>query len=201
MRNNTFIIDGEIVSIQKLDLRLQKTIGKSDRRKSRIYFLKIVSEMVRDQLDYYSTTKLPEQITLYLNNHLLMDHILREHSNTLTQKLQITAKETLDRLTNEDKFHDITNSYINNIDIRFNTRLEELERGSNLQLYNQNIFFNEELKKMHNKVNRETHALSESNEKLRKLENQVDNVCALAGAAIIIGGIYYSRVLFKFLES
>jgi myosin heavy subunit len=163
----------------------------------------IVPKIVRDQLDNYTKIEIPshvaksmsEQISGFLNNHNQMTQLLLEHSNTLNSQLEISATQTLDRLTNEEKYHEVTNSHLSNITKRFDQQIIEFSKVTQAQLVRHQSIFNDELIKMQQQVNKEIQALAEASDKLVEMEHQLSIFKWLVSgmAVVFIGGLFFMR--------
>jgi len=118
-----------------------------------------------------------------------MNHILSEHSNDLTTKLEISARNTLDRLTNEDQYHEVTKSHLHNIQKRADEKLEQLEQTFIKQSKVQQNTFSAELKKMQTQVDSKTQELSNTQNKLKVVEREITNLKWICGGLFTIGAV------------
>ena len=159
----------------------------------------IVPKIVQEQLDNYTKIQIPshvaknmaEQVTGFLNNHNQMNQILLEHSLKLNEQLTNSAKDTLDRVTNEEQYHQVTNSHLKNMNNRFEDVMKSIENNATLQLDNQNKVFYNNMKDMHDRVAAEIKTLKETNEKLKDVEKTVNN---LEGELFILKGVVFGLI-------
>jgi len=91
-----------------------------------------INKSVKEKIETLPAVILKElhtQIPTYLTNNAQMQQILSGHSQQLNTVLYDTAQQTLNRLTNEEQYHMVTNSHIANMTQRFidmtDTNLQE----------------------------------------------------------------------------
>ncbi len=145
---------------------------------------KIVGSMVQSQLDNYTKIQIPshvakclaEQITGFLNHHTQMNEILEKHSKDLNGKLSVSAKKTLDEVTNEPQYHKVTESHLDNMTKRFEAKMKELDSQSSSQLSQQQSTFNSALATMKKQVTDEVQALKDANTKLGEQERKINDL-------------------------
>ncbi|ARF08641.1 hypothetical protein Catovirus_1_691 [Catovirus CTV1] len=127
---------------------------------------KLTKQIVDKKMQNFITHDLPlqviknmnEEVPTYLNNNVQMQNILQHHSNNLNQQLYASASQTLNKLTNEEQYHYVTNSHLTNMNNRFNNKLESFE-----------LEFSGRMAKMQEQVNREISYVKECNDKFDKL--------------------------------
>lgn len=115
-------------------------------KKIESYTIKELPTNVANEVEKQVGRQLPNSLTNYLNNNSDMKRILELQITNLTTVLYNSAKETLDRLTNEPQYHEITNSHMNNIIKRCNDsadfQLLQNTNNFNAQLSHQTNIFN-----------------------------------------------------------
>lgn len=153
--------------------------------------MNFVPNMINQQLDNYTKIQIPshvaknlsEQITGFLNNHTVMQNILEGHSKKLNEDLEVSAKNTLDRVTNEDQYHQVTNSHLDNMEKRCTKQIKEFKDISKGLIKSQENTFTDKLKNMQSQVNKEIETLKNTNnlldiqgKKIEYLESQLSSL-------------------------
>jgi len=135
----------KIQSDSQLESKIKSIMLEFVDKQSSINKQKIV-ESVRKNIDGFAQTQLPNivsgelgrQLPAYLNNDYRMKDILFTHSESLNKKLQESATDTLNKLTNEEQYQLVTTSHINNQSLRFDAAISE-------QLRQNSITFNQQM--------------------------------------------------------
>jgi hypothetical protein len=181
---------------------------------------KLVKKKLRDQLPNNVTqelnTQLPNQLLnqlpVYLNNNYQMRQILDTHSQQLNDRLTDLAKQTLDRLTNEEQYQIVTASHLNNMALRYNEAVsKQLQEQSNK--FNENSAinmktFSNALENIKQNADKTLSNFSEFNKKatnmnidiaylqkkVASLENKsyiANSILQLVGVCSVIAGVCY----------
>jgi hypothetical protein len=139
------------------------------------------TNLVNEKLELYTKSQLPnnilyelnrqlpdqlsKQLPAYLDTNHKMQTILNTHIDNLTTELYNSAKETLDKLTNEEQYHSITTSHLNSMAVRYNESVDN-------QLDKNNAKFNEQLSSHESKTNALIQdVISNVNKSLEKFDN------------------------------
>jgi hypothetical protein len=111
------------------------------------YKAKDIPYAVSDEVEKQIPKQLPTHLSKYLDNNYEMRKILNDHIQSVTTVLYNSCKETLDKLTNDEQYHEITNSHIKNITDRCNSsvdfQLRQNTNNFNSQLSQQTKIFND----------------------------------------------------------
>ena len=86
-----------------------------------------VPKLVRDNMTYtlpgLVAKQLSEQLPTFLNQNADMQRILSEHSQRLNTSLEETARKHLERIVNEDHYHEVNQAFFNAIDARADEKI------------------------------------------------------------------------------
>jgi hypothetical protein len=144
---------------------------------------KKVKKLVQEQLDQYTNNQIPSHVSknfsLFLNNNIALNLILREHEEKLRNELTVKAREILDQITNEEQYQQVTTSCLRNMENRFKDELNS-----------QNNSFHEFLLFSEKKINDEISLLKETNKKLEAQETEIRYIKYGLGLTILTGFIY-----------
>lgn len=150
------------------------------KRKVEIY-LKDHSRELSSQVEMLVSKELNKQVTSYLNNHSQMKQILEHHSNKMTGELQTIAKDTLERIVNEDEYHEITNAHLIGVDKRCNDCIKKHDENIKSQLNSNEEKFKQQITNSENhykgKIKDLEYRLSafdSSNSKIKNLMEKTD---------------------------
>lgn len=165
----------------------------------------IVPNIVNQQLDNYTRIQIPshvaknlaEQITGFLNNHVQMQNILENHSKKLNEDLYVSAKSTLDRLTNEEQYHSVTKSHLENMDKRYNSEIDIFKGISKGLLKSQENTFVDSLESMKNQVNKETENIRNIDNECKSLRAEITTMKWLAGSLFVVTGVSLISLFMK----
>jgi hypothetical protein len=149
--------------------------------KVKVEINKIVPDKIEKELNHFSRYRIPEcvseqlkkQMTDYLNNDLKMQQLMTVHSNKLEEELQIKAKQILDRVTNEEQYHVVTNSHIENMKKRFEDQLAEFNRTMDWNIATYNTMLQVLTSNVHDQVDRELLQTRECTNKVNALDEQL----------------------------
>lgn len=179
------LLRSNIISLveKELDIKIPKIKTKIN---------KLVPNLVELKLNTFSQQQLPNlvlkevcnQIPNFLNNNNQMQQILTHHSNNLNNMLQESATQTLNKVVNEEQYHNITSLHMNSmqqkcdnklyeIDINLNNKIGELYSLSKEQLTNNDNMFKNQLEKIKNEVSIELKELHDGLNKLDKLNKKI----------------------------
>jgi hypothetical protein len=65
------------------------------------------------------------QVPKFLDQNAAMKAILEQQTQNMTRELDRSARDTLDRISNEPQYHDVRQAYIRSIDGKFQNQLEQ----------------------------------------------------------------------------
>jgi hypothetical protein len=156
---------------------------------------KTVATEVKDQLD--------KQITTYLNNNPQMIQLLSAHAKVLEETLYQSAKDTLDRLTNEEQYHSVTTSHLQNMTARceltMNNQLSTNIYKFNDQLKCQQQDFDKTIVYMNDKTNKTLENFNNFNDRAKMLEKKIEDLQTWSTIqSVIIGVVGIGFVLYNF---
>lgn len=192
-------------------------IEKRIKSKVKNYVLETISTKLnnfqRDQLPSYVAKELVNQITTFLNNHTQITQLLDYHTTQLNVTLTETARNTLSKLVDEPQYQMVTTAHLNTITTKCDIKLLEIQAALNQQLSNNFQCFEEQLKTLKNKNDRELSELktkldettqlakdfadykvatSFNNKQIKELNDKIITLQWLLGISwVIIGGAYY----------
>lgn len=147
-----------------------------------------VDKFVTEKLEAYTKSQLPgnlaielnNQIPLYLNNNHHMRQILDSHIQQLTFTLYSSAKETLDKLTNEEKYQSITTSHINNMTIRNSIALDAQLQQNSIKFADQVSSYDDQINSTISTIIRRAeqsmYRFDEFNSTVTTLKNRIDTL-------------------------
>jgi len=122
-----------------------------------------IQKSVNEKLDTYSKSlsgnialELNNQVPAYLNNNYRMGQILDSHTQQLNNTLYESAKQTLDKLTNEEKYQVVTASHLNNMSIRYNTAIDNQLQQNTMKFDNQFLSYTNNINTAIQTVNNKT---------------------------------------------
>ncbi len=96
--------------------------------------------------------EISNQLPVYLNNNYQMQQILDAHKISLKEKLELTVREILDKISNDPKYQEVVNSHLSAIDHNAEQKLDEITSNANTQLTNIQTFFDNQMKVMKKRV-------------------------------------------------
>lgn len=156
--------------------------------------------------------QLLKQLPTFLGNDCTMQKLLTDHRNNVSNQMDREFTERMNGITNDDKYHEITRSYLDNVTNRGETQIKDQLAENNRKLSNQ-LQDNaqkfdttmSEMKYLVNnslsKVNGVNEAMSNLNGDLGKLKKEVKQlksnafmhnvIIGVVGLCSIIGGICY----------
>lgn len=102
-----------------------------------------------------------------------MDHVIEDHSESLTKKLENHTNKIIDQIVNEPLHQKITNSHINAIDEKGDKIMNEIVENASKLLSLQKNTFNDEMDNIKNKVDNNLQYLNQT------IENMVENIHGL----------------------
>jgi len=137
---------------------------------------RIVPVKVDKELNHFEKYKIPEQIAAYLNNDYKIQQIITTQRSKLEEELQIKTKQILDKVTNEEQYHTVTNAHLGNMKNRFENQLTTFNQTMNEHLVLNNHLCQETIKNVHNRVNDELVKVNECIKKVNDLDTQVNQL-------------------------
>ena len=135
--------------------------------------LKDYSQQIPHSVETLVTKELNKQITNYLNNHSHMKLILQNQSNDLKNILELTSKEILIRIVNEDKYHEVTNAHHKAINDKYNEQIKHHKDKIDNQIRQNASLFQDQLKKMIQSYDHEMAQLKKKLDDLDSLNHQI----------------------------
>jgi len=168
-----------------------------------------MTEYVSNQLPNYVLKTLADQLPSYLNNHFQMNQILSTHIAYLDTHLHTSAMEIMDKVVNDDKYHQVTIAHLATLDERYYAELSRLQRSADKQLEFNDVTFNDHLEKFQKQVNHKTNIIREIyikhdllDHRLKNIEQNYENELIsmrhenfvwkfTVGCVVIAGGLFY----------
>lgn len=116
------------------------------------------------------------EVPKFLDQNGKMQDILKEHKAKVVDVLEKVVRENLNRICNEDQYHEITNSYTNAIINKGDNAVREIYSRANEQQWDQQNRFNEAISSMQNQVDGTTTRLKSELEQLEVIKRRVANL-------------------------
>lgn len=92
-----------------------------------------VPQLVRDNVTYtlpgLVVEQLGKQLPTYLNQNIEMQRILTDHAQRLNQTLETSARTHLQKIVNEDQYHEVHKAFFDAINSRTNTVINEIKQN------------------------------------------------------------------------
>jgi hypothetical protein len=120
--------------------------------------------------------ELHNQLGSYLHNEPRMQQILNDHKERLVEELERIVRTELERLSHEDTYHQITNSFTDAIKRKGDNVIKWYETENRRALDHQKTSFDTKLKEMKETVDHTNKELKSKIEKIEILENSLKNV-------------------------
>lgn len=133
MNSNLSVISTNLNN--KLDNKMESGIrqvkNKVDNMKNELFNLKDVitmelSNYIKNHIPEHVSMELKNQIPVFVENNNKMQQILSEHSNKLKNQLETLANEILDKIVNEDEYHEINKKYFDAFNNNGNNAINEM---------------------------------------------------------------------------
>ena len=145
-----------------------------------------VEERMKFHMPSFVAREISEQMPGYLNRDVRMQQLFSQHMDNLQNALGNTARKILDKITNEDQYHQVTESHKR----AMNERLESQLRNNDSRLYQQEIRIKERLEGEIEELRKANQRMDELTQKVEKLEQQVDNLQG-SFAIVTLSGVGY----------
>lgn len=174
---NDQIFWNNLIQEMNINTYIKNEINERVPDKVKIEVNRLVPDKIEKALTQFERYRIPEcvsdqlkkQVSDYLNNDYKMQQLMSAHSSKLEEELQNKAKQILDKVTNEEQYHTVTNAHLDNMKNRW-------ERTMNEQVVLNNHLCQETIKNVHNQVNNELGLAKECIKTVNDLETQVNQL-------------------------
>jgi hypothetical protein len=85
-----------------------------------------INSQLREKLPGLVTREILDQLPNILNNHHIMQNILNKHSVVMTEQIDTHARTVLDKIADEDKYHEVTKTFYKTLNNRADGFFENL---------------------------------------------------------------------------
>lgn len=145
----------------------------------------LLPNMVSNRINEILPGLVRQQLEFQLQNNSIFNNIFDKHSQRLNSELEVKSNDILNKIVNDDKYHELTKLHLESIDYKGNNLLSELKTKASLQEKQLNEKIDKAIEQMNTNTSR----------RISTLESEQAILKSIIVIGMVAGGyLWYSLV-------